>query len=144
MTTLIPPPSKEDRKKHTTAPTPFFLDILSFRGDWSLRPSLTTNPPCWGKSLPSAMHDDKETGAETCNDTMRPENGTWLSPSLGTRLQRWGRPLMKEHIENDATPATVTVAMLRNVSGSKMNKMLGSNGRTRSSPKTCTPTSLER
>jgi hypothetical protein len=48
---------------------------------------------------------------------------------------------MKERIKNGATPATV--AKLRNASGSKLNKMLGSDRRTRSSPGTCTPTSPE-
>jgi hypothetical protein len=75
---------------------------------------------------------------------MKPENGTQLSPSLGTKLQRWGRALMKECIENGATLTTATVAKLRNASGSKLNKMLGSDERTCSSPETCTPTSLER
>jgi hypothetical protein len=48
---------------------------------------------------------------------------------------------MKEHIENSATPTTATVVNLRNTSGSKLNKMLGSDVRIRSSPETCTPTS---
>jgi hypothetical protein len=49
---------------------------------------------------------------------MKPENGTRLNPSLGTKPHRWGRPLMKEHIENGATPAAETVVKLRNASGS--------------------------
>jgi hypothetical protein len=49
---------------------------------------------------------------------------------------------MKERTENGATPATATVAKLKNTSGSKLNKMLGSDRRTRSSPGTCTPTLL--
>jgi hypothetical protein len=51
---------------------------------------------------------------------------------------------MKERTQNSATPAAVTVAKLRNASGSKLNKMLGSDGRTRSSLGTYTPTSLGR
>jgi hypothetical protein len=76
------------------------------------------NPPCWGRNLPSATHDDGETDAETCDDFMKPENGTRLNPSLGTKPQRWGRPLMKEHTENIATPAVATVVKLRNASRS--------------------------
>jgi hypothetical protein len=76
------------------------------------------NPPCWGKNLPSATHDDRETGAETCDDTMKPKNGTRLNLSLGTKPQRWGIPLVKEHIENGATPTVVIIAKLRNASGS--------------------------
>jgi hypothetical protein len=76
------------------------------------------NPLCWGKNLPSATHDDGEIDAEMCDDTMKPENRTWLNPSLGTKPQRWGRPLMKEHIENDTTPAAVTIVKLRKASGS--------------------------
>jgi hypothetical protein len=30
------------------------------------------------------MHDNGETGAETCNNTMRPKNGTRLNQSLRT------------------------------------------------------------
>jgi hypothetical protein len=48
---------------------------------------------------------------------------------------------MKEHIENDATPTVAIVAKLTNASESKPNKMLGSGGRIRSSPRTYTPTS---
>jgi hypothetical protein len=32
----------------------------SFRGDWSHRPSLTMNPPYWGRNLPSVMHGDRD------------------------------------------------------------------------------------
>jgi hypothetical protein len=99
-----------------------------------------TNPPCWGKSLPNAMHDDSETGVETCDNTMRPENGTQLSPSLEMKLRKWGRPLTKERTKNDATPAAAIVATLKSASGSKQNKTPGSGGRTRSSPKTYTLT----
>jgi hypothetical protein len=88
-------------------------------------------------------HDDEEIGTESCDNTMKPKNGTRLNPSLGTKPQRWGRPLMKEHIDNGATPIATTVAKLRNVSGSKLIKMIGFDRRTRSSPKTCTVTSPE-
>jgi hypothetical protein len=77
-----------------------------------------TNPPYWGKSLPSTTHNDGGTDVETCDDTMKLGSGTQHNPSLRTKPQRWGRPLMKEHIENSATPTTETVVKLRNMSGS--------------------------
>jgi hypothetical protein len=49
---------------------------------------------------------------------MKPKNGTRLNPSLGTKPQRWGIPLVKEHIENSATPTAAIVAKLRNASWS--------------------------
>lgn len=67
----------------------------SFRGDWNCRISPMMNLPCWGKSLPSAMHDDGETGVETYDDTTRPKNEIRLSLSLGTKLRKWGKPLTK-------------------------------------------------
>jgi hypothetical protein len=70
------------------------------------------------QNLPSATHDDGGTDVETCDDTMKPENGTQLNLSLGTKPQRWGRPPMKEHIKIGATPAAVTTVKLRNASGS--------------------------
>jgi hypothetical protein len=96
----------------------------SFRGDWNCRISPMMNLPCWGKSLPSAMHDDGETGVETYDDTTRPKNEIRLSLSLGTKLRKWGRPLKKERIENNATPTATIIAKLRNASGSRQNKTL--------------------
>jgi hypothetical protein len=76
------------------------------------------NPPCWGKNLPSAMLGNGETDAKTCDDIMKSENGTRHNLSLRTKPERWRRPLMKEHIENSATPITVTAIKIRNASGS--------------------------
>jgi hypothetical protein len=89
------------------------------------------------------MRDADETGTETYDDTTRPKREIRLSPSLGTKLRKWGRPLKKEHSQNGATPAAAIIAKLRNASGSKQNKMLGSSERTHSSPGTYTLTSLE-
>jgi hypothetical protein len=85
------------------------------------------NLPCWGKSLPSARGHEGETGVKTYYDTTRPENEIRLSPSLGAKLRKWGRPMTKERTENNATPAPMIVAKLRNASGSRQNKTLGSN-----------------
>jgi hypothetical protein len=84
-----------------------FPTSSSFRGDWSYRPSIKMNPPCWGRNLPSAMFSDRETGVVTCGDITKPENGTRHNPSLGTKPQKWGRPPTKEYIENEATTAVV-------------------------------------
>jgi hypothetical protein len=75
------------------------------------------NPPCWGRNLPNVMLGDGETGTETSDDIMKPENGTRHNPSLGTKPQRWGKPSTKEHIENNATPAAVIAVRLKNKSG---------------------------
>jgi hypothetical protein len=88
------------------------------------------------------MRDDDETGVETYDNTTRPKSEIRLSPCLRTKLQKWGRPLMKERAENSSAPTAAIVARLRNTSGSRRNKMLGSGERTRSSPGTCTLTSL--
>jgi hypothetical protein len=63
------------------------------------------------------MLGDGETGTETCDDIMKPENGTRHNPSLGTKPQRWGKPPMKEHIENGTTPAAAIAVRLKNESG---------------------------
>jgi hypothetical protein len=90
------------------------------------------------------MRDDGETDIETYDDTTKPENEIRLSPSLGTKLWKRGRPLTKERAENGATLTAMIVAKLRNASRSRQNKMLGSVVRTRSSPGTYTLTLLGR
>jgi hypothetical protein len=88
------------------------------------------------------MHDDGETGVKMYDDTTRLESEIWLSPSLGTKLRKWGRPLTKERIDNDATPTAAIVAKLKSASGCKQNKTPVSGERTRSSPRTYTLTLL--
>jgi hypothetical protein len=88
------------------------------------------------------MRDDGETGVEMYDNTTRPKSEIRLGSSLGTKLQKWGRPLTKECTEKSSAPAAVIVVRLRNTSGSRQNKTLGSGKRTRSSPGTCTLTSL--
>jgi hypothetical protein len=116
--TPTPLPSKEDEKKHTTAPAPFFPDILFIQGRLESSPISDDEPTVLGKNLPSVMLGDGETDAETCGDIMKSENRTRHNPSLRTKPERWGRPLMKEHIENGATPIAVTAVKLRNASES--------------------------
>jgi hypothetical protein len=76
------------------------------------------------------------------NNTTRLESEIWLSPSLGTKFWKWGRPLTKERAKNDAILAVAIVAKLKNASESRQSKVLGSGVRTLSSPGTYTLTSL--
>jgi hypothetical protein len=100
---LTPPPSKEDEKKHTTAPAPFYPGILFIQGRLESSPISDDEPTMLG---------DGETGAEMCDNITKPENGTQYNPFLGTKPLRWGRPPTKEHIENSATLAAVTVRLM--------------------------------
>ena len=74
------------------------------------------NPPCRGRSLPSAMLGDGETDTGTCGDIMKSENGTQRNPYLGTKPQKWEKLLMKEHTKKGATPATAIADRLKNES----------------------------
>jgi hypothetical protein len=112
-----PLPSKEDEKKHATPPAPFFPDVLFIQGRLESSPILDDEPTVLGKNLPSAMLGDGETDVETCGDIMKPKNGIRHNPSLRTKPRRWGKPMMKEHIENDASLAAATAVKLRNASG---------------------------
>jgi hypothetical protein len=74
------------------------------------------NPPCWGRNLPSAMLDDGETGAGTCSDITKLQNGTLHNPFLGTKPQRWEKLPTKEHIEKGVTPTAAIIIGLKNES----------------------------
>jgi hypothetical protein len=110
--TLTPPPSNEDEKKHTVAPTSFFLDILFIQGRLESSPISDDEPTVLGEEPPQLD------ARRRSHDIMKPENGIWLNPSHETKPQRWGRPLMKEHTENDLTLIVVTIIKLKNASGS--------------------------
>jgi hypothetical protein len=47
--TLIPPPSKEDEKKRTSAPTPFFSVILFIDGQLESSPISNDEPTVLGE-----------------------------------------------------------------------------------------------
>jgi hypothetical protein len=117
--------------------------MLVNQGILETSPMSDDKPTVLGEKPPSAMRNDGETGAKMYDDTMKLESEIQLSPSLGTKLLRWGRPLMKEHTENNTTPTATIVARLRNASGSRQNKTLVFGVRTRSPPRTYTLTSLE-
>jgi hypothetical protein len=51
-TTLIPQHSKEDGKKHTAAPTPFFPDILFIQGRLESSPISDDEPTVLGEEPP--------------------------------------------------------------------------------------------
>jgi hypothetical protein len=51
-TTPIPLPSKENGKKHTAAPTPFFLDVLFIQGRLESSPISDDEPTMLGEELP--------------------------------------------------------------------------------------------
>jgi hypothetical protein len=64
----IPLPSKEDGKKSTIAPAPFYPDVLFIQGRLE-------STPAEGRSLPSVKHDDRGTDVETYGDIMKLGNG---------------------------------------------------------------------
>jgi hypothetical protein len=59
---------------------------------------------------------DEEIDAEMCGDIMKPENGIRRNPYLRTKPRKWGKLLMNEYIEKDATPATEIADRLRSES----------------------------
>jgi hypothetical protein len=59
------------------------------------------------------MPGDKETDAEMCGDIMKPGNGIWRSPCLGTKPQKWEKLLTNEYTEKDVTPAALITDRLR-------------------------------
>jgi hypothetical protein len=112
-TFLIPPPSKEDGKKNTVMPAPFYPDVLFIQGDWSQRPSPTMSLPCKGRNLPSVMPDNEETDAEMCGDIMKSRNGIRRSPCPGTEPQKWGKLPTNKYTEKDATLTAAIADRLR-------------------------------
>jgi hypothetical protein len=83
---LVPPPSKENRKKLITMMAPFYPDVL-FIGRVKLPPSLTTNQPRPGRNLLNGNPADEGTDAEIFGDITRPERGTRL----------WGTDIPRVH-----------------------------------------------
>ena len=73
-------------EEHCRADSFLPLTSSSFRGDWSQRPSPTMSLPCKGWNLPSVMPGDRETGAGTCGDIMKPGTGSGVTHVLGRSL----------------------------------------------------------
>jgi hypothetical protein len=52
VTTPIPPPSKENEKERTAAPTPFFLDVIFIQGRLESLPISDEEPTMLGEEHP--------------------------------------------------------------------------------------------
>jgi Na+-transporting NADH:ubiquinone oxidoreductase subunit NqrC len=110
----VPPPSKEDGKKNTTIPAPFYPNVLFIQGRLESLPIFNDEPTIQGRNYPNMMPGDGETDAGMCGDITKPENGTWRNPYLGAKLWKWEKLLMNECTEKDATPAVAIVDGLKN------------------------------
>jgi hypothetical protein len=73
---LVPPPSKENRKKLIATMVPFYPNVLFIGGRVESTPSPTMNQPRRGRNLFSGNLADEGTDAEISGDTMKPESGT--------------------------------------------------------------------
>jgi hypothetical protein len=118
MITLIPPASKEDGKKHTAAPTSFFPDILFIQGRLGSSPISDDEPTMLGEESPQRDGRRRRNRRRNVRQNHEAREQDPTQPVSRDKASEMGRPLMKEHIENDATLATVTVAKLRNGSRS--------------------------
>jgi hypothetical protein len=112
--TLIPPPSKEDEKKHAAAPTPFFPDIPFIQGILESSPISDNEPTVLGEEPP--QRDARWRRNKRQNVWRHHEAGEQdpAQPVSQDEASEMGRPLMKEHIENSATPTVENVVKLRN------------------------------
>jgi hypothetical protein len=72
---LVPPPSKENRKKLITTTIPFYPDVLFIGEEWNQLPSPTMNQPHQDKNLFSGNLADEGTNAETFGDITKPRAG---------------------------------------------------------------------
>jgi hypothetical protein len=110
---LVPPPSKENRKKLVVTATPFYPDILFIGGEWNRLPSPTTNQPCLGKNLLNEKLADEGTDTVMLGDIMKPENETRHSLYHEMRSQRWEKLLMNESLGKGGTPADEIIGKLK-------------------------------
>jgi hypothetical protein len=60
----IPPPSKEDGKKNTAIPAPFYPYVLFIQGRLESSPIFDNEPTMQGRNLRSVMPSDEEIDAE--------------------------------------------------------------------------------
>jgi hypothetical protein len=72
---LVPPPSKENRKKLVATTVPFYPDVLFIGGRVESTPSPTMNQPRRGRNLFSENLADEGTDAEMSGNITKPENG---------------------------------------------------------------------
>jgi hypothetical protein len=125
-------PQGRTGKDASPLPPPFFPSALFIQGRVETTPISNDELTMLGEEPPSAMRDDDETCAITYDVTTKLESAIWLNPSLKTKFLRWGKPLMKEHTKNAATPTTVITATLKNASESRPSRMSGFDAKTRS------------
>jgi hypothetical protein len=85
-----PLPSKEDRKKHTAIPSPFYPNVLFIQGILESLPISDDEPTMQGRNLPSVMPGDGETNAGMCVAITKLENRNQHNP-ISERSLRSGR-----------------------------------------------------
>jgi hypothetical protein len=139
---LIHSPSKEDGKKSTIAPAPFYPDVLFIQGRVESAPVSDDEPTMQGEEPPSVKRDDGGTDIRTYDDIMKLGNGIRCSPYPKMKPRRREKLPMSECTEKSITLATAITDKLRTESESKPNKVLGYGKRTLSSLGTCIPTLL--
>jgi hypothetical protein len=105
--------SKEDGKKNTTMPAPFYPDILFIQERLESVPISDDEPTMKGEEPPSVMPSNKEKDAQMCSDIMKPGNGIRRSLCLGMKPRKWRKLSRNEYTEKGATPTAVIVDRLR-------------------------------
>jgi hypothetical protein len=110
---LVPPPSKENRKKLVTTTVPFYPGVLFIRGRVESNLSPMMNQPCQEKNLFSGNLADEGTDAEIFGDITKPESGTWRSSCHETRSQRWERLQKNRSSGKGGIPDDVIVGKLK-------------------------------
>jgi hypothetical protein len=78
-----PPPSTEDEKKHTTAPAPFYPDILFIQGRLESSPVFDDEPTVLGEEPP--QRDARRRRNRRCNVQRHHEAGERDSAQLVSR-----------------------------------------------------------
>jgi hypothetical protein len=112
-----PPPSKEDEKKHTTAPALFFPDILFIYQILESSPISDDEPTVLGEEPHQC--DVRQWRNRRRNVRRHHEAGEQdpAQPISRDEAFEMGKPLTKECIENNTTFAAVIAGKLRNSSG---------------------------
>jgi hypothetical protein len=112
-----PPPSKENEKKHTTAPAPFYPDILFIQGRLESSPISDDEPTVLGVEPP--QHDarrwrNRRRNVRQHHEAREQDPAQLVSQDEASEM---GETSTKECIENSATPTTATAIGLKNESG---------------------------
>ena len=110
---LVPPPSKENRKKLVAVTFLFYPDVLFIGGEWNHPPSPTMNQPRRGRNLFSGNLADEETDAKISGDIMKPESGTRHSLCHEMRSRRWEKLQKNGSSGKEGIPDDVIVGKLK-------------------------------